>query len=244
MLPNKLGFLRAGRELRHPRSVAGPVSHHGPEDAGETAGQCDNRHAVPAGLPDSERPISQVSARRSSMAQKPECSLDQQRPHPRRARLCDGPSLLLVARAALAGDEPKIGLELVGVTKALGIVDGSHERRGGYGADAWDGAQRTDRSLLFGPPRNGLIEGVHLHLQLLEHDEQRFQLVMDTREQACGTDALTNCSDSPPTIRIPCLESSALQTTIIRVRVRTRVSRTVSCDRTIRCSDEVLCAAR
>jgi hypothetical protein len=43
--------------------------------------------------------------------------------------------------------------------------------------------------LLLGQPRDGPIERIDLHLQLLKHHQQRLQLVLDTREQARGPDA-------------------------------------------------------
>ena len=98
-----LGWALSAGELRHRRSIAGPVSQDGPEDARQTASQCDDRDAVPAALLDSERPIAQVSARRSPMMEKPECGLDQQE------RTRGGPDLVIAPRCCLSPELRSLG---------------------------------------------------------------------------------------------------------------------------------------
>ena len=61
VVSDKLGLLRAGRELRYLRPIAGPVPQDGPEDARQTASQRDDRDAVPAALLNSQRPIGKPS---------------------------------------------------------------------------------------------------------------------------------------------------------------------------------------
>ena len=70
--------------------------------------------------------------------------------HARVAHLGDRVPALRLARAALAGHETEIGLELMRVAEAVGIVDGGEEGGGGDGADAGDGTQARHAGILDG----------------------------------------------------------------------------------------------
>src|SRR5262245_44708139 len=56
--------------------------------------------------------------------------LDQQRAHAALARLGDPSSMLAFPRAPLAGDEAQVGLDLMRVREASGVIERGHERGG------------------------------------------------------------------------------------------------------------------
>jgi len=74
-----------------------------------------------------------------------------------RPGLGDGAAALRVAGAELARDQAEVGLDLMGVAEALGIVEGSDEGGGGDGPDGGHGAQSLDARIVGGELFDDLI---------------------------------------------------------------------------------------
>src|SRR5215472_10743541 len=103
------------------RLVYGAIAQEGEEDPGEPARERDHGDPLAAAGGNAAGPLAQ--GRRPGIAQ-PEhrdSGLDEQPPHPGRTRFGDPPPALGLPRAQLAGDEPQVGLDLVGAVEARGL---------------------------------------------------------------------------------------------------------------------------
>ena len=74
-----------------------------------------------------------------------------------RPGLGDGAAALRVAGAELARDQAQVGLDLMGVAEALGIVEGSDEGGAGDRPDGGHGAQSLDARIVGGELFDDLI---------------------------------------------------------------------------------------
>jgi hypothetical protein len=158
---------RSGAELVH-----GPSRKEGVEDAGQAAGERDDGDLLAAAGRDAKRPASQGVGRGRAAPRDGDGGLNQEPPHAGVAGLGDVATALGLARAALAGHEAKVRLDLVGVPEALDIIDGGDEGGGGDRADAGDGAQTLDARIVGGEVLDGLVGVRELGVEVT-HDRQQ-----------------------------------------------------------------------
>ncbi len=104
--------------------------------------------------------------------------------------LGDGAAALSVAGAELARDQAEVGLDLMGVAEAVGIINGGDERSGGEGPDAGHGAQALDARIVRGEVLDHLVGIGELAVDGQHDGEQRGDQRADLARQGQGVDAV------------------------------------------------------
>ena len=106
------------------------------------------------------------------------------------AGLGDPPAALGLARAPLAGHEAEVGLDLMRVREALGVVDRGDEGGGGDRPDAGDGVQARHAVVRTRDVRDPLVGVRELLVELAHDGEQRRDLREQAARQGQGEDAV------------------------------------------------------